>query len=232
MDLKMGSLLYDEDATKEKRERMIQHSLNTTSSSLGLRISGLKVYDSVKRRYLSYDKSFGKSRTIDNSVEALLCFLFPNSIYTENAAEFIKHIDDLPNNEESSESIKEKLPVKYIRWIIECFIDTVKEIRESVLEHPNLRLIGSSLLFIFEGDRSAADKTWKHMLQEDAVPTSQEEEAEEELPPKMCDLRLIDFAHSDWHANRGQQDPELVKGFDNIIDILEKCLLRQRQENL
>lgn len=39
----MGSLLYDEDATKEKRERMIQHSLNTTSSSLGLRISGLKV---------------------------------------------------------------------------------------------------------------------------------------------------------------------------------------------
>lgn len=49
MDLKMGSLLYDEDATKEKRERMIQHSLNTTSSSLGLRISGLKVNDrSVK----------------------------------------------------------------------------------------------------------------------------------------------------------------------------------------
>lgn len=186
----------------------------------------------MKRRYLSYDKTFGKSRVIDNSVEALLCFLFPNSIYTEHAAEYIKQIDDPPNNEESSEFIKEKLPTKYIRWIIECFIDTVKEIRESVLEHPNLRLIGSSLLFIFEGDRSASDKTWKHMLQEDAAPKSQEDETDEELPPKMCDLRLIDFAHSDWHANRSQQDINLVKGFDNILDILNKCLIRQQHENL
>ena len=43
MDLKMGSLLYDKNATEEKRRRMIQHSINTTSSTLGLRISGLKV---------------------------------------------------------------------------------------------------------------------------------------------------------------------------------------------
>jgi 1D-myo-inositol-tetrakisphosphate 5-kinase/inositol-polyphosphate multikinase len=40
----MGSLLYDADATEEKRNRMIQHSLTTTSSILGLRISGLKVF--------------------------------------------------------------------------------------------------------------------------------------------------------------------------------------------
>lgn len=43
LDLKMGSLLYDQEATEEKRKRMINHSLTTTSSSLGLRFSGLKV---------------------------------------------------------------------------------------------------------------------------------------------------------------------------------------------
>jgi 1D-myo-inositol-tetrakisphosphate 5-kinase/inositol-polyphosphate multikinase len=43
LDLKMGSLLYDSDASEEKRKRMINHTITTTSGSLGLRISGLKV---------------------------------------------------------------------------------------------------------------------------------------------------------------------------------------------
>lgn len=44
LDLKMGSLLYDQDATEEKKKRMVMHSLNTTSSKIGLRLSGLKVH--------------------------------------------------------------------------------------------------------------------------------------------------------------------------------------------
>lgn len=117
--------------------------------------------------------------------------------------------------------------------MIECFIDTIKEIRESITEHPNLQLIGSSLLFIYEGDRVAADNTWKQMLEEDDIPENRENRPDDdELSPKMCDLRLIDFAHSDWHADRKYQDPELMKGFDNIITLLEDCLKRQRQEKL
>lgn len=48
LDLKMGSLLYDQDATEEKRKRMINHSVTTTSSTLGLRFSGLKVQQKTK----------------------------------------------------------------------------------------------------------------------------------------------------------------------------------------
>lgn len=144
--------------------------------------------------------------------------------------EYTTHIEDKDIQNNSTE----KIPTKYSRWIIECFIDTIKEIRESIIEYPNLRLIGSSLLFIFEGDRTTADTTWKHMLQEDAIPEKQgeEEETEEELSPKMCDLRLIDFAHSDWHGKGENQDPDLIKGFDNIISILDECLNRQSKENL
>jgi 1D-myo-inositol-tetrakisphosphate 5-kinase/inositol-polyphosphate multikinase len=72
------------------------------------------------------------------------------------------------------------------------------------------------------------------MLEEDKLPSEKEEamdgEEAEELPPKMCDLRLIDFAHSDWHADAEKQDPELLKGFDNVIKILKDCLKRQREE--
>ena len=165
----------------------------------------------------------------ENTIEALLSYLFPTSTYAENVREYATFIED----ENVDDIAGEKLPTKYVRWIIECFIDTIKEIRESIIEHPQLRLIGSSLLFIYEGDCEAAHQTWKHMLQEDAVPEKEEEEEDkDELAPKMCDLRLIDFAHSDWHAKREQQDPQLVKGFDNVISFLEECLKRQHQEDL
>jgi 1D-myo-inositol-tetrakisphosphate 5-kinase/inositol-polyphosphate multikinase len=116
--------------------------------------------------------------------------------------------------------------------VIECFIDTLTELRELIAEYPNLRLIGSSILFIYEGDRAAAESTWKHMLEEDKLPSEKEvmDEETEELPPKMCDLRLIDFAHSDWHSEAKEQDPDLLKGFDNIIKIMKDCLTRLREE--
>ncbi|EPB92936.1 hypothetical protein HMPREF1544_00010 [Mucor circinelloides 1006PhL] len=235
LDLKMGSLLYDNEATDEKRKRMIRQSISTTSSSLGLRICGMKVvYDPIHKRYATYEKVYGKSRTADNTVEAILAYLFPTSSYGTQTEEYRTYIDD----NTSTSTAREKIPTKYSRWVIECFIDTLQEIRESLIDHPNLRLIGSSILFMYEGDRSAADKTWKQMLAEDkrAPLSDQAQEAaaetEEELPPKMCDLRLIDFAHSDWHADRNKQDPELLKGFENIIHILQECLAVQRKESL
>lgn len=192
-----------------------------------------KVYDTIDKKYLTYEKIFGKSRTPENTVEAILAYLFPTSSYGKQTEEYRTYIDD----NTSTSTAKDKIPTKYSRWVIECFIDTLKEIRESLVDHPNLRLIGSSILFMYEGDRSAADKTWKQMLAEDKkaplqVQEHESVEADEELPPKMCDLRLIDFAHSDWYAQRKKQDPELLKGFDNIIRLLQESLIVQLQESL
>ncbi|CEG67453.1 hypothetical protein RMATCC62417_03882 [Rhizopus microsporus] len=230
MDLKMGSLLYDADASEEKRQKMIYQSVNTTSSTLGLRISGLKVYDTVEHRYATYEKRFGKTRTVENTVEAIMAFLFPTSAYGLKTEEYRNY------SSEDQQKKDEPIPSKYMRWIIECFIDTLQEIKEAIVLMPNLQLIGSSLLFVYEGDRTAAEKTWKYMLDEDRQKgkgkQTDEEEEDDNLAPKMCDLRLIDFAHSDWHSEREEQDPDLVKGFDNIIDILYQCLKIQHQEKL
>lgn len=190
------------------------------------------MYDPINKRYATYEKVYGKSRTADNTVEALLAYLFPTSSYGAQTEDYRTYIDD----NTSTSTAREKIPTKYSRWVIECFIDTLKEIQELLIEHPSLRLIGSSILFMYEGDRSAADETWKQMLAEDKKAPlqdqAQESAADEELPPKMCDLRLIDFAHSDWHADRTKQDPELLKGFENIIRLLEQCLAIQRKESL
>lgn len=119
-------------------------------------------------------------------------------------------------------NITEKMPTKYMQWIIECLLDTLEEMKEAVVSLPQLSLISSSLLFVYEGDREAAEITWKKMIQQDAKKSTTIEEEEE--MPKMCDLRLIDFAQSDWLAQRDQQDQDLVKGFDNTIEILSYCL--------
>ncbi|KAI8876929.1 SAICAR synthase-like protein [Backusella circina FSU 941] len=225
LDLKMGTLLYDQDATEEKRNKMIRKANATTSGSLGLKISGLKIYDTVVHKYAKYPKTFCSSRTPDTILDALLAFLYPNSDYGARTEEYKQY-----ENEDEIDGIRERLPLKYTRWVIESFIDTIKEIRHFIKEHPQLRLIGSSILMVYEGDRAAADKTWRFMLDDDNKQGQGEkmeaepEEADEELDPKMCELRLIDFAHSDWEAEREQQDPGLMKGYDTIIDLLEKCL--------
>ncbi|KAI8085850.1 uncharacterized protein B0P05DRAFT_466348 [Gilbertella persicaria] len=69
------------------------------------------------------------------------------------------------------------------------------------------------------------------MLEEDKQEGRGAEDDKQDAP-KMCELRLIDFAHSDWHADRKTQDTELIKGFDNIIDILNECLKRQKTEKI
>ncbi|KAI7900833.1 uncharacterized protein BX663DRAFT_516667 [Cokeromyces recurvatus] len=122
LDLKMGSLLYDNDATEEKRKRMIYQAENTTSGSLGLRISGMKVYDSIERKYATYQKIYGRSRTAENTTEAILAYLFPTSTYGKDTEEYRTYIDET----DSEMRIKrEKIPAKYSKWIIECFIDEI-----------------------------------------------------------------------------------------------------------
>lgn len=42
-DIKLGKVLYDEEATPEKQKRMTDSALNTTSHSTGMRFTGFKV---------------------------------------------------------------------------------------------------------------------------------------------------------------------------------------------
>ncbi len=43
LDIKLGTQLYDEDATPEKKERMIQAAMKTTSLETGVRMTGFQV---------------------------------------------------------------------------------------------------------------------------------------------------------------------------------------------
>ncbi|ORZ15374.1 hypothetical protein BCR42DRAFT_376579 [Absidia repens] len=225
MDIKLGYKIYEDTADEAKRNKMIKNAQGTTIESLGLRISGMKIFDSVERHYTSYTKQYGRERTKDNFLDGLLSYFYP----TYNL-----------NNESNNN-----------KWILEHFIDTVSDIQGFVEEHAELQLVGCSLLLVYEGDASAAQAAWKRMLEEDrqddanidkpvndndGVSGGADDAADadddadaiqkdmEETGPKLCDIRLIDFGRSRWQPGRTEQEQSFIKALDNLMGLLDQVI--------
>ncbi|ORY08309.1 SAICAR synthase-like protein [Basidiobolus meristosporus CBS 931.73] len=79
LDIKLGTRLYDDDATPEKRARMIAKAEGTTSASLGVRVCGLKVFDRDTKAYTVYPREFGRKLKDDTLFDAI-CKFFPPTL--------------------------------------------------------------------------------------------------------------------------------------------------------
>ncbi|KAI9021516.1 hypothetical protein CLU79DRAFT_753668 [Phycomyces nitens] len=217
LDLKIGKILFDHLADEAKVDKMKLNAKNTTIESMAIRISGMKVYDTTECVYRTYKKEFGRSLTQENIINGFLAYFFPTSEYGRMGSHETVKVQE-------EENASQRLPAKKIRWILESFRDDLLDMREWIAKTPSLELIGSSLLFVYEGDREAVDSVWKRMLKDD--------EPAEDDEPILCDVRLIDFAHSRWDSQQIEQDPGILQGFDNTILLLNQCLEIQKRENL
>ncbi|KAI7871033.1 hypothetical protein BDF14DRAFT_1767719 [Spinellus fusiger] len=236
LDLKLGKTLYDSRANEAKKAKMQLNAQNTTTESMGLRVSGMKVYDATEDVYHIYKKSFGRSLTQETLPDAFMAFLCPFSHTPSNTGLF----ETVPN---SNPSKNRPLPKNKREWIVDRYISDLVEMQDWIANTPHLEMIGSSLLFVYEGDPEAADKAWKRMLQEsksseasissskDSSDRDDPEEAplEEESPEEdtyLCDLRLIDFGHAQWQSQQTEQDKGLLEGLNHAIQLLKDCLLK------
>ena len=249
LDLKLGFRLYESHADASKRDKMIANAKGTTTESLGLRISGMKVHDSCDDRCTIYPKRFGRTRTNDTILDAFLAFFFPTTAYGHSSDPHIVRVDDASDGIRK-ETTRGNISSKKMRWIIESYMDDLRDIRQFIADHPTIQLIGTSLLFVYEGDLSAANRVWAQMLQEDQDITvkgngdahiahtnnekgsDDESDSGEEQRPRLCDLRIIDFAHSRWDAQQTEIDNDLLRAIDNVLDLLNQCLEKQRCEKL
>jgi len=75
LDVKIGTTSVGEDATPEKREAMEKKDRGTTTASLGIRITAMKVYQTKSGDFKSYDKAWGKNVTEQTIVQSLQTFL-------------------------------------------------------------------------------------------------------------------------------------------------------------
>lgn len=123
MDVKLGTQLYDEFCSEEKKERMREAARATTSLKLGFRITGIKVYDPSKREFITYDKFFGKNLT-EETVHSGFTHYF-------DAAE--------------------QTSPDYRREIARSLLDAMVRLKDVMLK-KEFRMYASSVLLVYEGD--------------------------------------------------------------------------------
>jgi len=74
LDIKMGTSSVGEDASPEKKAAMEKKDFGTTTHTLGLRITAMKVYSHELNDYESYGKDFGKKVTDATFLDTLKIF--------------------------------------------------------------------------------------------------------------------------------------------------------------
>ncbi|SSD59961.1 related to Inositol polyphosphate multikinase [Saccharomycodes ludwigii] len=205
MDIKLGKILYDEQTvTLGKKERLIKVSNDTTSGSLGFRICGMRVYNysteldhsymelDEDTNYITINKFYGRSRTIDNIDEAIDLFFSMSNL---------------------DEKIKHKLAANFLSRL---------QLLYNTLLDSEVRMYSSSLLFIYETDQSRWEfLDYQDDIIPDDIEDEILDEDETTYCKTLSRLNLIDFAHSRFTPGEGPDENVLV-GIENLIRIFEK----------
>lgn len=224
LDLKLGARLWDDDSAPAKRARLDKVAAETTSSSLGFRIAGMRVWQGegagetstdenalfdAESRYKTFNKLYGRVFSAESVVEGFReYFLVPGAGHTKESA----------------------------RPIIARLLKDVKG-AQAALEAEESKMYSASLLFVYEGDAQAAkeakdaiEKAELEALQtataagEKGLNEEDDDEVEldddEEEKPKLAVVKLIDFAHASWTPGEGP-DENALRGIRSTVKILE-----------
>ncbi|WVW79161.1 hypothetical protein I302_101127 [Kwoniella bestiolae CBS 10118] len=177
LDVKLGTVLYDPDASEEKKQRMDKQARETTTHELGIRFTGCTTWHAPTQSYILTPKSFGKSIKPAQLPEGMVRF-FPSS--SDSIASLLpptppadRSVEGAPavsvdtsggipptpitaSNSTSvpsegqtykDHSIPSTLLVKVLNIILEEIDRLV-----SVLSELEIRFVGGSLLIVYEGD--------------------------------------------------------------------------------
>ncbi|KAF3930463.1 hypothetical protein ABW20_dc0108396 [Dactylellina cionopaga] len=203
LDVKLGAQLWDDEAPLDKRARLDEVANKTTSSSLGMRIAGMKVWKGPANDYQAYDKLYGRQFTAESAVDGFKEFLFSGELTEEQS-----------------------------KLLAKRFADKVEQI-ESVMENQESRMYSASLLFVYEGDSDALDqalqiekdkKPGKGTLVDDEDDDEDYDDDDDDEKPqdkKVEDLKIIDFAHASWTPGQGP-DHNALRGVKSTLSLFKK----------
>lgn len=217
LDLKLGVRLHAEDAPAKKKLKMEKISAETTHSTHGFRIAGMKAYRGSddasqldEEGFMIYDKDHGRTNvTHENLTSEIAKFVF------NKAAGIDKELGTA---------------------VCKALAHEIANV-ESVLSQHEFTMYSASLLIVLEGDGEALREAIRKnnetvdMLEKDAdraakrvdsgIAMDADGEFIEEAEAKMFSVKLIDFAHAEWTPGQGP-DHNLLKGVNSIKDIFEE----------
>ncbi|EIW85681.1 SAICAR synthase-like protein [Coniophora puteana RWD-64-598 SS2] len=248
IDIKLGSVLYAEDATPEKKERMRKAAENTTSGTDGMRVVGFCVYDNDHAEPVVVPKPYGKSIKTANLPEAIASF-FPVA-----RSEIASNGSTGPS---SSERHTQPSTLMSSHWpeplttpsghrphtllsLLDQLLSDLDDIR-TVMEDDQLDLcmIGGSLLIVYESDWDKAEEAIRRenarQQGDDEEPKIElddgdEEEEDVEEPAPSIRVSLIDFAHASFaspdfpYPIKEGQDPDKKAVREGVMKGLKKVI--------
>ncbi|KAG0355220.1 hypothetical protein BG005_005856 [Podila minutissima] len=221
LDLKLGTQLFDDSASEEKKARLGAVSDNTTSGKLGIRLTGFHVYDGEKEEFVKYSKQHGKSLTEATILEGFRSFF---------AA---------------------KLGPQRMRLVVERFVNDLTDFLATIQEEELRMRSSSLLMMyegdveafdkgVLEEQGNIAkvvERAQAHLERQDDDDEEDEDEDEddedfedEEVKQKVTDMRLIDFAHSTWTPGMGP-DEGVVLGVKSTLSLFEQLLVTDYPED-
>ncbi|KAJ3503479.1 hypothetical protein NLJ89_g8414 [Agrocybe chaxingu] len=213
LDVKLGTILYDETASPEKVARMEKAARATTSFEKGIRLTGFQVYDNITSQPVNTPKAYGKSIKASELGEGVAKFFPVGLSATEPSAE------PTPSS---------GLPRETLIPVLSAIREEIEAIREAFAS-LELRMVGGSLLIVYEADWTRADEAIKKYLEgeeEEDEDEEGDEEDEESSKPKSgppFTVKLIDFAHTSVVPGKGPDEGVLL-GMDTVLNLLDARL--------
>jgi len=246
LDVKLGTVLYDEDASEEKKARMIKKAEESTTFSTGMRLTGFQVYSNHAPDPIVHGKAYGYSLKPEQLREGIEHY-FPCSISTSATN------PSLATSSSSTPGIG--LPADILFTLLTALVDALTNLREC-LAGVHVRMVGGSVLIIYEGDweRAAAASGYgggpvevesdEEEAESDQIEVEVDEQGEivvESIPgetsevsseasstdqrPRLYTISLIDFAHTRV-VPEGGPDQGVLMGMDTLIRLVD----RRKQE--
>ncbi|KAJ3847802.1 SAICAR synthase-like protein [Lentinula lateritia] len=227
LDLKLGTVLYDEldvECSEAKKARMIKTARETTSGVCGVRITGFQVrHFSKQLTPIITTKSYGKSLKKDQLPEGMRR-VFPVLAYTSSTAS-----SNVPYSAFKQPRTDLGLPPDLLLPILRSIHTSLTHLH-SIMKEVELRMVGGSLLVLWEGNEQRAREGVDEYLDsddDDEGDTSSDEDDENShrrKPSAPYALSLIDFAHTRFVPGQGP-DLGVLLGLDTFAKLIEGRIL-------
>ncbi|KAI5990883.1 hypothetical protein EDD15DRAFT_1133704 [Pisolithus albus] len=161
LDVKLGTILYDEDASPEKKERMIHTAASTTSLSTGVRLTGFQVYANDHPLPELTPKKYGKTITPEQLPDGIARFFpFRIPVSPSRMPPSIPAASNVPPSGDvvaAPDDIQPGLPPPILLILLTRLIEALARLR-AALAGAEVRIVGGSILIIYEGDWESAEK--------------------------------------------------------------------------
>ncbi|KAL0947753.1 hypothetical protein HGRIS_013831 [Hohenbuehelia grisea] len=218
IDIKLGTVLYDESASPDKVERMLKTARETTSLETGVRLTGFQVYDNTTGKAVNTPKSYGKSIKPADLPDGIARF-FPVASSTSTSASQPSETETADSTAPGSSGLPRQTLLPMLRYIRE----DVAELKDA-LAQIELRMVGGSVLIVYEADWERAVEGLKAIEEgvdeEDGDDDDDDESDTAKKPSPPYVVKLIDFAHTRLVPGQGP-DEGILLGLKTVLRLID-----------